>query len=108
MFHLLVVYHKRPNNLLEFLSICVVSDHRSHQFVVPAFLTSALSFVKTKLPFVKKAVYFSDGAASQYKNYKVFINLYFNQQDHNLKAEWYFFATSHGKSPCDGVGGTAK
>ncbi|ESO10181.1 hypothetical protein HELRODRAFT_168053 [Helobdella robusta] len=31
--------------------------------------------------------------------------------DHNdfgLKAEWHFFATSHGKSPCDGIGGTTK
>ena len=25
-----------------------------------------------------------------------------------MKAEWHFFATSHGKSPCDGVGGTVK
>ena len=25
-----------------------------------------------------------------------------------MKAEWHFFATSHGKSPCDGVGGTIK
>ena len=22
--------------------------------------------------------------------------------------EWIFFATSHGKSPCDGIGGTLK
>ena len=25
-----------------------------------------------------------------------------------LSAEWVFFATSHGKSPCDGTGGTVK
>ena len=25
-----------------------------------------------------------------------------------MQAEWYFFATSHGKGPCDGVGGTVK
>ncbi|MFZ2538857.1 MAG: hypothetical protein WAX04_08135, partial [Oscillospiraceae bacterium] len=25
-----------------------------------------------------------------------------------LSAKWHFFATSHGKSPCDGVGGTIK
>jgi hypothetical protein len=32
--------------------------------------------------------------------------------DHNtdfgINAEWHFFATSHGKGPCDGVGGTMK
>ena len=25
-----------------------------------------------------------------------------------MNAEWIFFATSHGKSPCDGVGGFVK
>ena len=25
-----------------------------------------------------------------------------------MTAEWHFFATSHGKSPCDGIGGTVK
>ena len=25
-----------------------------------------------------------------------------------MEAEWHFFATSHGKSPCDGIGGTTK
>ena len=25
-----------------------------------------------------------------------------------MDAEWIFFATSHGKSPCDGVGGFVK
>ena len=57
---------------------------------------------------MQKVIYFSDGAASQYKNYKAFINLCFHEQDHSLKAEWHFFATSHGKSPCDRVGGTVK
>ena len=53
-------------------------------------------------------IYFSDGAASQYKNYKNFINLCNHTADFGIKAEWHFFATSHGKGPCDGVGGTVK
>ena len=32
----------------------------------------------------------------------------YHQKDHNFKAEHHFFATSHGKSPCDGIGGTIK
>lgn len=28
--------------------------------------------------------------------------------DDGLQAEWHFFLTSHGKSPCDGLGGTVK
>ena len=50
----------------------------------------------------------SDGAAIQYKNYKNFINLVKHEADFGMKAEWYFFATSHRKSPCDGIGGTVK
>ena len=36
------------------------------------------------------------------------INLCYHQQDFNMDAEWIFFATSHGKSPCDGIGGFFK
>ena len=28
--------------------------------------------------------------------------------DFDLAAEWTFFATSHGKQPCYGIGGTVK
>ena len=28
--------------------------------------------------------------------------------DFQIKEKWCFFATSHGKSPCDGIGGTLK
>ena len=52
--------------------------------------------------------YFSDGAPSQYKNYKFLSNLYYHHCDYGIQAEWHFFATSHGKSPCDGKGGTVK
>ena len=60
-----------------------------------------------KFPFVKKVVYFSDGAALQYENYKAFIDLCFHQQDYNLKTESHL-KISHGKSPYDGVKGTVK
>ena len=39
---------------------------------------------------------------------KNFIDLCHHLQDFNMDAEWIFFATSHGKSPCDGVGGCVK
>ena len=41
--------------------------------------------------------YFSDGAASQYKNKKNLINLTHHFEDFDIEAEWHFFATSHGK-----------
>ena len=53
-------------------------------------------------------IYFSDGAASQYKNRKNFLNLCHHKEDFGLSAEWHFSATSHGKGACDGLGGTVK
>jgi len=56
----------------------------------------------------QKILYFSDEAASQYKNCKNFLNLCHHKVDFGVDAEWHFFATSHGKGPCDGLGGTVK
>ena len=33
-------------------------------------------------------------------------NLCHHSNDFKMEAEWHFFATSHGKSTCDGIGGT--
>lgn len=35
-------------------------------------------------------------------------NVAHHEMDFGLKAEWHFFATSHGKGPSDGLGGTIK
>ena len=53
--------------------------------------------LKIVLNALGKLIYFSDGAASQYKNYKNFINLCYHENDFGVPAEWNFFATSHGK-----------
>lgn len=50
----------------------------------------------------------SDGAASQYKNRKNFANICNFKNKYGVECEWHFFATSHGKGPCDGIGGTLK
>lgn len=57
---------------------------------------------------VRKVFYVTDGAGSQYKNKYNFINLYMHEVDLGCSAEWYFHPTSHGKGPCDGIGGTLK
>ena len=43
-----------------------------------------------------------------YKNRKNFFNLCQHKADFDIEAKWVFFATSHGKQPCDGIGGTVK
>ena len=64
--------------------------------------------LKIKYPMLQKCVYFSEGAGSQYKNYKALSNLCHHESDSGLKAEWNFFPTYHGKNPYDGIGGTIK
>ena len=50
----------------------------------------------------------SDGCAAQYKHCKNFHNLCHHFDDFGVRAQWHFFATSHGKSAGDGAGGTLK
>ena len=106
--HPFVVYQKTDNKIVS-QSFCVISDSLQHDSnIVHYFLHIILEDLKTNICQLKRCIYFSDGAASQYKNYKNFSNICNHEKDHGVPAEWHFFATSHGKSPCDGVGGTVK
>ena len=64
--------------------------------------------MKQKVNNIKIIHYYSHGTPYQYKNYKGLINLFHHWLDHGIDAVWNFFATSHGKSACDGIGGTVK
>ena len=106
--HPIVVYYKKSGILCS-KSYCLISDCLNHDTnVVHKFMSVVLNDIRAKRPNATKCIYFSDGAFSQYKNCKNFINLRHHNSDHGLEAEWNFFATSHGKSQCDGIGGTVK
>ena len=91
------------------VSFVVVSENNSHDTVaVHLFQKVLIKFLSNKIRTPKRIIYFSDGCAAQYKNRKIFINLCHHEEDFGMPAEWHFFATSHGKGPCDGVGGTVK
>lgn len=91
------------------VSYCVISDHMAHSSIaVHAFRTAVLEDLKAKHPEINEIIYFSDGAGSQYKNFKNLTNLLHHESDYGIKASWNFFATSHGKNTCDGIGGTVK
>ena len=57
---------------------------------------------------VRTIHYFSDGCASQYKNYRHSLNLCYHHEDFSMHCIWNFFAASHCRSPYDGLGGTVK
>ena len=78
------------------------------QWKCTCFKRHLVEFLKTNYK-VTEMIYFSDGCAGQHKkNCKNFINLCHHYEDFGIVAEWHFFATSHGKGPPDGVGGTVE
>jgi len=108
--HPVVVYARDQNDQsLKAHCFCFLSEDLNHDTAfVYAFQKILASYVKEKFPSVKHLQYFSDGCSGQYKNFKNFFNLTHHFQDFGFKASWSFFATSHGKSPCDGIGGMIK
>lgn len=70
------------------------------------FQTHLIIALKKNLK-INKIFYLSDRSAAQYKNRKN-LNLCMYKIDFGIDAEWHFFATSHGKSSYDGLGGTVK
>ena len=91
------------------ISLCILSDDLEHDTsFVHELQRRVMLFIKEKFPLVTNVLYFSDGCSGQYKSFKASLNLCHHQIDFGIDAEWGFFATSHGKSPCDGIGGTVK
>lgn len=107
--HPWVCYYVDDNGQLQHISIIMISDHMKHDSTtVYTFQNYLLRILKEKIPFLQKVIYMSDGAGSQYKNKHNFENLCLHEKDFGVPAEWHFFATSHGKGACDGIGGTFK
>ena len=106
--HPFVIYHKEGGEL-KCTNVVMISNCMQHDTTtVHSFVSHLIPYVKNQQTGIKKIIYFSDGAASQHKYHKNLTNLCNHTSDYGLLAEWHFFATSHGKSPCDGLGGTTK
>jgi hypothetical protein len=76
--------------------------------MVYTFQKHLIPLFKENVPDISKIYYFSYGASAQYKNKNNFINLCHHNADFGINAAWHFFATSRGRGPCGGVGGTFK
>lgn len=102
-----VIYYKM-NDILHHKSLVIISDCLNHDSVAVWSYSKVINeFIRTFMTPIK-IMYFSDGAPQQFKNYKNFVNIYYHADDFGAPAEWNFFATAHGKGPCDGVGGSVK
>ena len=86
-------------------SLVIVSDYLHHdKYAVNKFLKTIFQWLDSEIKRFKEIVMFSDGAASQFKQRFLLCSL--TLMDRPII--WNFFATSHGKGPVDGIGGTAK
>lgn len=89
-------------------SYVVVSDCMEHsKSAVVAFNRAILADLRENIQF-EHIHYWTDGAASQFKSKYMMHNLLFHESDFGITADWSYFATSHGKGPVDGIGGTVK
>ena len=66
------------------ISDCLIHDATT----VHAFVTSVILYYRIEFPFLKRLLDFSDGAASQYKNFTNLNNICHHHIDHGLDAEW--------------------
>lgn len=91
------------------MSFVVISESLMHDSVaVNLYIDKLINFMRSKFSQILKIIYVTDGAASQYKNKKNFKTIVQHFEEYGINAEWHFHATSHGKGPCDGIGGTVK
>ncbi|XP_041368432.1 uncharacterized protein LOC121382868 isoform X2 [Gigantopelta aegis] len=90
-------------------SLIFVSNDLKHcHDAVHAFNLSTMDILVNLGVSMKKVVYFSDGAPTQYKNKSAFCDLGYAFEDFGVHCERHFFGTRHGKGPCDREFGTLK
>jgi hypothetical protein len=79
--HPFAVYTKDGDNV-KCTSYCVISDCLKHDTnAIHAFLNKLHEHMSIEFPSIKKILYWRDGAASQYKNFKNLTNLSFHERD---------------------------
>ena len=112
MLHPVVVYYKENGKLAQ-KSLCFISEYLEHdtEFVYELqreLVKPVVKLLNKTIPTITKFEYFSDRCAAQYKYFKNMLNLCQHKVDFGIEATWSFFVTSHGKSPCDGIGVTVR
>lgn len=104
-----VVIYFKSGGVVDHRSLVIISDCLTHDSVsVYVYTKIIIDFIKSISSTAFKVFYVSDGEPQQFKNIKNFLNLYHHKDDYDIAAEWHFFATAHGKGPCDVIGGTIK
>ena len=105
--HPFVAYYLNGNNLVSKI-FCVISDEMKHDTLL--YTNSWMSVFPRSNEFRQiwsNAITLAMVKAPNIKSQEL-CNLSDHKADFGVDDEWNFFAISHGKSPCDGIGGTVK
>ncbi|CAF1044674.1 unnamed protein product, partial [Didymodactylos carnosus] len=90
-------------------SFGLVSSYTKHaKFTVVTCLEILINEITGLMPDVDEIIFFSDGAASQFKNRYLLRYLTHLRDKTDLDISWNYFASSHSKGVVDGIGGTIK
>lgn len=94
--------------MMEYKSITLIyvffSEDTKHDVpMVKVIVDKIMKYIIENLKNVNHCEFFTDGCGGQYKNAEVFKYLCEIKANYEIEAKWNFFATSHGKSPCDGI-----
>lgn len=107
--HPFAIYFKDENDELQHQSLLIIAESNKHNYTaVYQFQQELFAYLREQFQIISRIIFFSDGAGSQYKNKMNFYQLCQYKTTLGFDAEWHFFATSHGKGPCDGIGGAFK
>ena len=106
--HPLVIYMKQGDEL-QHQSYVVISDTMTHSSsTVCTFMDAMIPELKKLDPELSKIHYWTDSPSSQYRNQFIFYTLANHKKWYDCEAQWNYFEAGHGKSACDGLGGTVK
>lgn len=90
-------------------SYVILSDCLDHNAgAIECFRRKFVEKLKKDLPNTTKVYYASDNTGAQYKNYKNFCNLMTHEKDYNIKIEYHFSVSYHGKDVCDAINAVVK
>ena len=104
-----IVLNYNDNGELKHKGYVIVSNTLVYSAsTVAAFLDELYRELKIAFPSLQKVHYWTDSPSSQYRNRFMFYTLAKHKQLYGCDAQWNYFEAGHGKSACDGLGGTTK
>ena len=109
--HPVMIYFKnKDTGVIQGCPLVYMSDDLKHDYYfVYKVIDLVVQYIKINITNdIRKITYVSDGCSGQYKCVYNFQTVCYHEEDFGMPCEWVFFATAHGKSACDGLGGTTK